>query len=38
MLEKNSWMVPKSYDFSDSKVIPFFAGEELSWKLKVSKD
>ena len=35
MLEKNSWVVPKSYDFSDSKVIPFFAGEELSWKLIV---
>ena len=34
-LEKNSWTVPKSYDFSDSKVIPFFAEEELSWKLKV---
>ena len=34
-LEKNSWSVPKSYDFSDSKVIPFFAGEELSWKLIV---
>ena len=31
-LEKNSWIVPKSYDFSDSKVIPFFAEEELSWK------
>ena len=32
-LEKNSWTVPKSYDFSDSKVIPFFAEKELSWKL-----
>ena len=37
-LEKNSWMVPKSYEFSDSKVIPFFAGEELSWKLILSKN
>ena len=36
VLERNSWAVPKSYDFSDSKVIPFFAGEELSWRLKVS--
>ena len=36
ILEKNSWTVPKSYDFSDSKVIPFFAGEELSWRLKAS--
>jgi dihydroorotase len=34
-LEKNSWTVPKSYDFSDSKVIPFFAEEELSWRLVV---
>ena len=34
-LEKNSWIVPKSYDFSDSKVIPFFAEEELSWRLVV---
>ena len=38
MLEKNPWMVPKSYDFSDSKVIPFFAGEELSWKLTATRD
>jgi len=32
-LEKNAWRVPASYDFSDSKVIPFFAGEELSWRV-----
>ena len=32
-LEKRPWMVPSSLDFSGSKVIPFFAGKELSWKL-----
>ena len=32
MLEKNPWTVPESYEFSDSKVIPFFAEEELSWR------
>ena len=32
-LEKLSWTVPKSYDFSGAKVVPFFAGSELSWKL-----
>jgi dihydroorotase len=33
-LVKTSWQVPESYDFSSSKVIPFFAGKELSWRLK----
>ena len=33
MLEKNPWTVPDSYDFSSSKVIPFFAGESLSWRV-----
>jgi dihydroorotase len=32
-LEKNAWKVPSSYSFSGSEVIPFFAGEKLSWKL-----
>ena len=32
-LEKSPWKVPKSFDFSGSNVVPFFAGEELSWKL-----
>jgi dihydroorotase len=31
-LEKKPWIVPKSYKFSDSKVIPFYAEEELLWK------
>ena len=32
ILEKTPWTVPGSYKFSDSKVIPFFAKEELSWR------
>ena len=32
-IEKSTWRIPKSYDFSGSHVIPFFAGEELSWRL-----
>ena len=32
-LEKSSWKVPNSFDFSGSKVIPFFAGKVLSWRL-----
>ena len=33
-LEKAKWQIPESYDFSGSKVIPFYAGKSLSWKLK----
>ena len=32
ILEKTPWTVPGTYKFSDSKVIPFFAKEELSWR------
>ena len=32
-LEKRPWIVPKSYSFSNSKVIPFLAEEQLSWRL-----
>ena len=32
-LEKKPWTVPASYDLSSSKVIPFFAGETLSWRV-----
>jgi dihydroorotase len=32
-LEKSSWKAPSSFDFSGSKVIPFFAGKELSWRV-----
>jgi len=31
-LEKRPWIVPKSYSFSNSKVIPFLAEEQLSWR------
>ncbi|ALE02574.1 dihydroorotase [Candidatus Pseudothioglobus singularis PS1] len=34
-LEKAKWQIPESYDFSSSRVIPFYAGKSLSWKLKV---
>ena len=33
-LEKISWQIPESYDFSNSTVIPFYAGKELSWSLR----
>jgi dihydroorotase len=33
-LEKAKWQIPESYDFLSSKVIPFYAGKNLSWKLK----
>jgi dihydroorotase len=32
-LEKATWRIPESYNFSGSLVVPFFAGEVLSWKL-----
>ncbi len=32
-LEKRTWKVPSSYNFSESEVIPFFAGEQLSWRM-----
>ena len=32
-LEKNSWTIPASYEFSESRVIPFFAGKEISWRV-----
>ena len=33
-LEKVSWKIPESYDFSNSRVVPFYAGKDLFWKLK----
>ena len=33
MLEKNPWVIPESYDFSSLKVVPFFAGQELLWRV-----
>jgi len=32
-LVKNTWRIPESYNFSGSHVVPFFAGEDLSWEL-----
>ena len=32
-LERLPWSVPDHYEFAGSKVTPFFAGTELSWKL-----
>ena len=32
-LEKSPWRVPDHYEFAGSKVTPFFAGAELSWRL-----
>ena len=32
-LAKDTWRIPESYNFSGSHVVPFFAGEDLSWKL-----
>jgi len=34
-LGKDTWRIPESYNFSGSHVVPFFAGEELSWKLLI---
>ena len=32
-LEKSPWMVPDHYELAGSKLTPFFAGAELSWRL-----
>jgi len=32
-LEKSRWRVPDQYEFAGLKLMPFFAGAELSWKL-----
>jgi dihydroorotase len=34
-LERNPWVVPDSLPYPDSCLIPFMAGETLSWKLLV---
>jgi len=33
VLENTSWKIPDSFEFSGSEVVPFFSGEELSWRL-----
>jgi len=32
-LVKDTWRIPENYNFSGSNVVPFFAGNDLSWKL-----
>jgi len=32
-LQKQDWIVPDSYPFADTTVVPFMAGKMLSWKL-----
>ena len=32
-LKKASWTVPKSYEFSNSSVVPFYAERDLSWRV-----
>jgi len=32
-LKKQDWIVPDSYPFADTVVVPFMAGKRLSWKL-----
>jgi len=32
-LSKESWLVPESYEYAGSVIVPFMAGQELSWKL-----
>jgi dihydroorotase len=36
-LEKVDWRVPDHYPLGDSCVIPLFAGETLSWRIRDSK-
>lgn len=32
-LVKENWMVPKTLDFENETLIPFYAGESLTWKV-----
>ncbi|NKB36681.1 MAG: dihydroorotase [Gammaproteobacteria bacterium] len=33
-LEKVEWVIPESFAFADSEIVPFLAGEKCNWKLK----
>ncbi|SFV82158.1 Dihydroorotase [hydrothermal vent metagenome] len=33
ILKKQNWIVPDSYPFADSSIVPFMAGKMLGWKL-----
>ncbi|MBT3276456.1 dihydroorotase [Candidatus Thioglobus sp.] len=32
-LSKQDWAVPESYEYADSTIVPFMAGQTLTWKL-----
>ena len=32
-LEKSVWNVPDSFQFADTEIIPFAAGEDMTWKI-----
>jgi dihydroorotase len=32
-LSKQDWIVPESYEYAGATIVPFMAGETLSWKL-----
>ncbi len=33
-LEKTDWLIPESFAFAGSEIVPFMAGETCKWKLK----
>jgi dihydroorotase len=33
VLKKQDWVVPSSYAFADSTIVPFMAGKMLNWKM-----
>jgi len=33
VLKKQDWVVPSSYAFADSTIVPFMAGKTLNWKM-----
>ena len=34
-LQKQSWIVPEKLTYGDETLVPFMAGKELKWKLKI---
>jgi dihydroorotase len=34
-LVKKPWMVPNEYNFGDTIVVPFYAGEEIPWTVEM---
>lgn len=35
-LQRTSWQVPAEYNFADSTIVPFRAGEALHWQLRAT--